>query len=701
MKIIPFKTELNSDISQLEWIDYTKVYDYFKNDKPSLSIFKRIMPMFFEKYPTPLDWLNDDKKENPEHQLGYGSNTTNPLIYILFWIYETNVLEIKEYEHVILNYLKGKLLSSYIENFAIYKDLISREDIDKIRDIIGSKTSITTISLVCIYLKKNFNDIADEDLQRCYKHDLVHKFGMQNIRMKLGLSNIVPKRKSRDLRWNALYNDDKFGDVFKEYYKYLKVAHTSSNKSTTTRYLSTTGTALQHLLDFINESNYEDFTVFASPSVYEDFIEFLEQFIAPQSVKSYIPRVRNFIDANVGKKYFPTENNFCKHYWSMYTRNLKKLYNMSEGRSFSDTRLAKEIVLALLNYEPKNDLEFLCKQFWFIIATTTARFKYILSLDAYDAMQPLPNSSKDAYGVYSKFADKSGNRYGQFPILDKLGTTAIKNLQDRVKKLDLKPIYDDDKRCSYVHLFQLTEKPWILNHNDIYEFFNDNILSQIKGLEIFSSNDEEIRASAHSYRHFLATHITLVAKDIEVAQTALGHKDVAMTERYVTTRASKETILVKMVDSFQQKEITGKFYLRVVDALTSENTTNDELINIITTEMKLDEFFQKHGRQLESGYCFSKEECSNWYACWDCSNFIMTKNVINEAIKILSIQILEVKRMQQCTDFSYDAPSVIKKFNLISCIVKRLTELNLTEEDVKNMVDNCLNNRDIASGVIN
>ena len=123
--------------------------------------------------------------------------------------------------------------------------------------------------------------------------------------MKLGLSNIVPKRKSRDLRWSILYNDDKFGDVFKEYNKFLKAAHTSSNKSTTSRYISTTGTALQYLLDFINESNYEDFTVFNSPSVYEDFIEFLEQFMAPQSVRSYIPRVRHFIDTNIRKKYFP------------------------------------------------------------------------------------------------------------------------------------------------------------------------------------------------------------------------------------------------------------------------------------------------------------------------------------------------------------------------------------------------------------
>ena len=103
---------------------------------------------------------------------------------------------------------------------------------------------------------------------------------------------------------------------------------------------------------------------------------------------------------------------------------------------------------------------------------------------------------------------------------------------------------------------------------------------------------------------------------------------------------------------------------------------------------------------LKQDIVFQKK-CSSWYACWDCSNFIMTKNEINEAIKILSIQMLELKRMQQCKDFSYDAPSVIKKFNLISYIVKRLTELNLTEEDIRNMVDNCLNNRDIALGVIN
>lgn len=701
MTIIPFKPKLKSDINQIEWIDYSKVHDYFLNDRDSLRLFNKIMPMFFEMYPTPFDWINDDKKENPKHSLGYGTNTTNPLIYILFWIYETNVLEIEGYEDIILNYLKSKTKSGYFKKFALYKGLISPKDIDKINNFITSRINITSIYLICIYLKKNFNDITDEELEKCYELNLTNKFCLQNIRMNLGISNVVPKRKSRYLTWDKLYNHNKFGSIFKQYNKFLKSAHNSSNKSTTDDYISTTGTSLKHLINFMDEYNYEDFTVFESPAIYEELIEFLEEITSPQSVTSYIPKIRTFIHQNVGDEYFPKKKVFCSRFWSMYTRNANNFKNMSEGLSFSDSRLATEIVRTVLNYEPKNEIEFLSKQFWLIISTTTVRFNYLLSLEAYSAIQPLPNSTKEAYGVYSKFADKAGNKYGQFPILDKLGTNAIRTLQNRVKKLELKPIYSHDKKCSYVHLFQLTQKPWVLNRNDIYIFFKDNILSQIKELEIFNASDDDIRASAHSFRHYLATNITIISKDIEVAQTALGHKYTAMTERYVSTKSSKEAILFKMVDKFQKKEITGKFYLRLVDILTSENTTNDELIKAITTEMKLDEFFQTYGRQLDAGYCFSKEECSNWYACWNCSNFIITKNEINEAIKILAIQILELKKMQQCKDFSYDAPSVTKKFNLISCIIKRLTELNLTEEDIRTMVDNCFNNKDITLGVIN
>ena len=172
-----------------------------------------------------------------------------------------------------------------------------------------------------------------------------------------------------------------------------------------------------------------------------------------------------------------------------------------------------------------------------------------------------------------------------------------------------------------------------------------------------------------------------------------------MINQYTRSPASKKTLLFRVVEKFENHEITGKFYLKLVHLLTSPDTPLDEMLYAFSTEMKLDEFFHKYGKRTESGYCFSKENCSKWYACWGCSNFIMTKNEISQAINILSNQILELKNLQQCVDFSFDAPSIDNKMNLISLIIKRLTELGLTEENISIMVSNCLENKDLMLGV--
>ncbi len=702
MTMIEFKSTLNSEITKLEWIDHSKVYDYFKDDI-SLNIFKSIMPIFFKKYPSPLDWLNDDLKKDitrKDSTSKYASNTTNSLIYILFWVYETDVLQTKQYRHIILNYLKDKFSSPYIVNFTLYKGLISKKDLNKIKSFTYVKSYLSGLCLTCICFQKKIRNITDKDMDEFYKYNIVKKTRIQNLRLELGLSDIVPRVERPSPNWDILCKHSKFGTIFKEYKKFIKTAHYSSNKKTCDRYMASVGTALKHLVNFLDEYGYKDFSIFESPSIYEELIEYIEEFMKPQSVTKYIPKVRTFINNHIKEEFFPKKKSFCSQFWSSYSRNAKKLTSMSDGLSFSDPKLAIDIVRRVLEYEPQNEVELLAKHFWLIISSCPARFSYILDLEAYDAIKPLPNSCKEAYGVYSSFADKAGTKYGQYPILDKIGVNAIKTLQDRVKNLNLKPLYNYDKKCSYVHLFQLTKTPWILSKDHIRTFFHKKILSEIKELEIFTCNSDEIRASAHSFRHYIATNIAIVSKDIETAQTALGHKYINMTERYISSNTSKETILLKMVEKFQKNEITGKFYLRLVDILTSKDTTSEKLIQVITTEMKLDEFFQKHGRKVDAGYCFSKQECSNWYACWDCSNFIITRNEINEAIKILAIQILELKNMKQCNDFSFDAPSIKRKFNLISCIIKRLTELGLTEEYIERMVLNCFNNKEITLGVI-
>lgn len=115
--------------------------------------------------------------------------------------------------------------------------------------------------------------------------------------------------------------------------------------------------------------------------------------------------------------------------------------------------------------------------------------------------------------------------------------------------------------------------------------------------------------------------------------------------------------------------------------------------------MKVDAFFEKYGKKTHIGYCFNKENCSKWNACWGCNNFVMTKNEITEAIKILCNQMIALKSLTQCTDFSYEIPSVKNKLKLISLIIKRLTELGLSEENINTMTKNCFNNIDIMTGV--
>ena len=397
---------------------------------------------------------------------------------------------------------------------AIYKGFLTNETIEKILSINGS-ISIRSIALICIYFKKNFYDITEDDLKIAYKYKVLNEYSIGQVRMKLGISNIVKKVK-KDINWKDLCEHEKFGDIFSEYRKILNVL---SNKS---GYISKSGTALKYLLKFMDENKYEDFTVFASPSMFEYLIEWLEEQTSPKTVRTYIPPIKYFFKLNKGREHFPDSLKFCNQYWSTYSRLAKNLCINSDGFAFSNADLATEIVMLLLEYEPKNDIEFLCKQFWLLIVSCPARVNYVFNLEAFESLQPLPNSTREAYGLYSRFHDKAGNKYGQSPILDKLGVNAVKALQERAEKLNLKPVYNPKNKSEYVHLFQLTDKPWILSRNHTDKFYNDNIMSKIKEN---SDNPEEIRATAHSFRHHIATHIAVVSKNIEACQTALLHKN--------------------------------------------------------------------------------------------------------------------------------------------------------------------------------
>lgn len=663
-----------------KYLDSTNLDTWTKN-----AIINKSMEEFFEKYPTPLDWLNSEKESM---KMAYA---TSELAYILLWCYESNIWEKEEYRDTLIDYFISKKANQLFRNVALYLGLITNTEINKIKKITSRSVGLQKLFIICICLKTKFKNLTDEQFEFFYKFNngnfLVPK-RVQDIRIALGYSNKKSHARKFTKNWNALLNHEKFSEIFKEYRQTLQLGGANS------RYIGVAGGAFVRLLNFMEYKGLEDFSTF-EPTLFEELIQFMED-TKKNSAYSYISKIKSFFSYNEGQPLFPPKFEFCDLYWSAYTKLLKDLRSQSDGFAFSNLNFAKDIVSTLVKFEPSNEIEDLCKNFYLILASCPARKSYILNLDAYEAIKPLPNNP-NAFGIYSRFLDKGGNKYGHFPLLDEQGVKAIEYLQERVKKLDLKPVYNSKNEESYVHLFQLTTKPWLLDENMIYTFFQDVVITKLT--EKYP-DDEEIRATAHGFRHFLITQVAIETGDEEVCRTAAGHHDVKMTREYMRSKSSKNALLLRVVDKYENHEITGKFYLRLVELLTSPDTDSSEILKAMSTEMKLDEFLNKYGQKLDRGYCFSNEECSNWNACWGCTNFIMTKNEITQAIIILSRQIVELKNFQLCADFSFDVPIVKNKFKLISLIIKRLTELGLTEEEIQKMVDNCLNDKEITTEVI-
>ena len=655
---------------ELQWINEEPLYEYYakKENDYFKWAFGKVISDFFEKYPTPKDWLESDKETIHYH-------CASELVYILYWVKECNVWDIKEYRQTIFDYFISKGRNNYFRTFCIKLGLMTEKDFEEIKSL-SKAVKIQRVAMACILYRKNFKDITDDEIDEFLefnKDKAITPVGASNLRIKLGVSNRKVLRRTPSPNLEYLFNHEKFGEVFSNYFKTLQV---SSNKE----YRKTTSIALKHLLDFMDDVGLEDFSTFDS-STFEELIEYLgiQKDISPSTIASYIPKITGFFKYNLKEKFFPKEFSFCTTFWSSYSRMSKKLSEESEGLSFSEASLAQKIVELLISFEPTNDIEFLCKNYWLIISSCPARMNYILNLGAKDALKPMPNAP-NTFGIYSKLADKAGNEYGQFPILDKIGVDAIREIQEYNSKLNLKPIYNPRNNNTYVHLFQLPHEPWVLERNLVYGFFNEHILTKIKE---HYDDTTEIRASAHSFRHYLLTHIVFTTGDVEIAKTAGGHRGQTqkMINQYTRSPASRKTLLFRVVDKYENQEITGKFYLKLVHLLTSPDTPLDEMLHAFSTEMKLDEFFLKYGKRTEAGYCFSKENCSKWYACWGCNNFIITRNEISQAINILSNQILELKNLQQCVDFSFDAPAIDNKMNLISLNYKKINRIGINRRE--------------------
>lgn len=676
----------------LDWIDHKCLIDnYLFDDTYSRKYcINLLVNEFFKKYPTPEEWLLTPitKKETVKIQ-GY-----TELNYIICWAWDKKLFIHPRYSLILLEYFlhRNNYNSRASVWFARKLKLLTEYEITIIQT--HKQGIINRISTHCLFLMKPFSCFEDEDIHKLpqlFDHYSYNSITLQNIRLKLRYSNIVPKRNIRQTNWDTLININKTGYIYEKYYEYL-VRCNARNK-----YIGQTGSVLITLNRFIEKQNLNDCSTFDSRQFIK-LTEYLAYNMIESSVMVFIAKIKKFFEWGTGvESYFPYKLDYPITYWRSISRKAKEKRKNSNGRAFSEAELANQIVKIIYDYSPNNEIELLCRAFWLIIATCPARFSYILNLDAVDVLQPLPNEPT-VLGIYSKLADKAGNRYGQFPILDYVGVKTIRELIDRTKNLEFEPIKNANNNESYIHLFQMTSPPWILDENMVRNFFEVNVK---KDYLSYYSNSIGINATAHSFRHHLLTHIALITGDIAVVQTAAGHETEVMTREYLKSKVSRNALLFRVIDKYEAKQITGKFYLRLIELLSNDDAPVDQMLIALTTEMKLDEFINLYGKKLDMGYCFYNSNCSNWLKCWSCVNFLITREEICQAIKILTHQIISLREIQKNSkDFSYDHPIINKKIKTISLIFKRLSEFDITEDQIIKMIDNLLQNKSIDEEVL-
>jgi len=635
-----------------------------------------------ERYPSGKEWLS-----SPIEEKGIQFRNVSELEYILFWAWKKKIYLNLEYRQFLYDYLFQRYgisgTANQIKRWVREYPLLTDNEWALIKTNNNTKNgSFKVIIFLTLFLMKPFREITDEDLDKTpitYNRRLSKKT-VNDLRLKLGYTHKIVK-KPRTSNWTTiLFPDPCWGEMFREYHDYLVRADAKPI------YITRVGQCLKVLMDYLELHSLKDCSQFT----WEDF-ESLTNFLLSDnrevsSVSVMIAKYKKFFlwGANENS-FFPKELEFPESFWKSLSKQAKEHSRKGNGRAFTDENIADEIVKILTKYQPKNELEQLCLFFWRIIVSCPARFSFVLNLQAEDALQRLPNEP-NAYGIYSRNADKAGNKGGQFPFVDKLGIEAVSALQTRAKVANFPALYNDETKDRYVHLFQLSESPWVLNRYIVWDFFNNKIKPKVSSI---LKLEESSLGGAHGFRHHILTEILKQTGSLEATQVAAGHSNSTMTKTYIKSAHAKKALLYRAIDKYEQGEITGKFYLRLIEALTTNEPTS-ELLYDLTKELTMEEFIKKHGRRTEMGFCFDEDgTCRHYLKCWSCPSFMMTREEIEGAVKLLKELTFEfVEFKDESVDFSYENTITQNKLTAIGLIKERLMDLKISEEEITSMVFN-------------
>ncbi|OCT15974.1 hypothetical protein A8709_10160 [Paenibacillus pectinilyticus] len=679
----------------LEWDEFSEIYmKAFHNTrgiikprqylKQNLNYLKVIVNRLHHDYKDGKQWLEAPLNEKK----GYREEFFTEMCYIIPWYaYIENKNEIDQ--NMMLKYFQSDTTSLQIHyTWSKYFGLVTDiEDQWISRDVTFRRTGFRKcLGMHTILIMKPFHCFNDDDSKfaTTVGYPNTNRYNpkvLQDLRIKLGYSTIRLAQKKKTNRDKLLgHLNPVWASVVSKYYNYLLVSDASEN------YLNKMTNILNELFEYLNEENKKDCTSFSIKDFSKLTTKFKQGRVKKENGTRYqlskVSLLRRFFEWGVGElpSFFPTHLIFPDEEWASLSKKASKEYLNSEGFAPSSNEIAMKMVEGIYRYLPKNENEELCRWFWLIVASAPPRFSYVINLESKQALRPLPNQP-EAFGLYSQDEDKAGNKYGQFPILDPIGYEAITELEKRANRLQLKPIWNIKYNREFIHLFQFNRPPWILSNSAVRRFFD-----KMK-LEVLNEDELSERISAHRYRTFLLTHIAMKTGSLEAVRVAAGHRNEEMTRLYLKSRVSRNALLHRVLSKYEQGEVSGKFYVRLLQFLTSEDPQIEDMMNALTTEMALDEFLLKYGKRMEMGFCLSQESCDNWYKCWGCNNFLMRREEINDAIVVLVKQILNLRTMiKHSTNYTSKNSIAAGQMRTISLIIKRLIELGLTEKKIDEMV---------------
>ena len=633
---------------------------------------------FLITYPTPEDWWNIPSNEKQEIR---GTTRANETAFIINWVCTTPInydCDKRERQLQLASYFYQRRGNCFLK-WATYYGYITDEEIVKLREFHkNSNRVLNGLSRHVIILQKSIKDFTKEDLW------LIPYIKVNHYTEKLVLDALLylgygetPGKMCYQSYFDIAKAHPKWGCIANNYHGYLVRGFASEEV------FRNRGILVKKLFDYLERNNLPDCSMFD----FGTFLKLKEYFSTgtkgEKIGQAYLSRtlyiLREFMDWGINKclargPFFPEKLDFPNDELERSARIKIEEYAKCDGLAFldDDPEYPDLLVNAINAYEPQDEIEELCRNFWLVLASCPVRFSTLLNLQANDPMLPMPNAP-EVMGLYSEPADKAGNRNGQFPIIDPMGVEAMKALESRVKNLELKPMFNRAKQRTYIHFFGLPKPPWRIPRQTLTEFIY-KVKDTIPG-------GRERKGTAHSFRHYLLTHIAIKTGNMDLVQLAAGHRYFSMTRLYLRSKLSRKSLLWAMFKKYKSNELSGKFYFRLFELLAGDEVPTDEMFKALCLdEHTLEQFLKKYGLPAPTGcgQCMNQKPCS-WNAdnaCFGCSYWILRKSDVQYAIVSLARMVRTMQKMViGSKNFSYEnlkAKSVLTNITALNVYIENL-----------------------------